>query len=175
MAQKYPIIAVIGDRGDGKTLTTTAISVSMHLIDGLNIFANYEIKGVPYRHIDFETLSDFPEWLRDGVIVYDELHVGFDAYNFFSTQVKDMTLFITQLRKRRLTFIFTTQIFIQVPKRLRLLTNYIFECRQTDMEGTVKILVFDRSKMEDEGYIGTKYLLGEQFYKNYNTEEIITD
>jgi len=171
MVQEYPIIALIGDRGGGKTVTLTALG-KMLQARGLTIFANFTLYDTDYQHIEFNDIVDFPEYLHDGVILIDEAHIGTDAYAFFTKRVKEITKFATQTRKRKLIFIFATQVFTQTAKRLRDLTNYIIYCQTTDFSDIFELRVHDRGT-ENQGYIKTLYLHGEPFYKYYDTDEII--
>lgn len=171
MIQEYPIVALIGDRGGGKTVTMTAIG-KMLKEQGFTIFANYTLIDTDYQHIEFNDIVDFPEYLHDGVILIDEAHIGTDAYAFFTTRVKEITKFATQTRKRRLIFIFATQVFTQTAKRLRNLTNYIVYCNTTEFADIFELKVHNR-EVENQGYIKTLYLHGAPFYKYYDTNEII--
>ena len=171
MVQEYPIIALIGDRGGGKTVTMTALG-KMLKEQGLTIFANYTLHDTDYQHIEFNDIVDFPEYLHDGVILIDEAHIGTDAYAFFAKRVKEITKFATQTRKRKLIFIFATQVFTQTAKRLRNLTNYIVYCKTTDFQNIFELRLHNR-EVENQGYIKTLYLHGEPFYKYYDTDEII--
>ena len=171
MFSEYPRVALIGDTGDGKTLSMTAIAL-MYQAQGLKIFANYTLKGVKYEHIDFEDIIDFPEYLHDAVICLDEAHIGVDAYAFFNKRVKDITKFATQTRKRRLIFMYTTQVFTQAAKRLRDLTTYLIYCKPTEIEDVFELKIFDRSA--ENSYIKTIYLYGKPVYPFYDTNEIIT-
>jgi len=171
MVQNYPIVALIGDRGGGKTVTMTAIG-KMLKEQGFTIFANYTLIDTDYQHIEFNDIVDFPEYLHDGVILIDEAHIGTDAYAFFTKRVQEITKFATQTRKRRLIFIFATQVFTQTAKRLRNLTNYIVYCNTTDFADVFELRVHNR-EVENQGYIKTLYLHGAPFYKYYDTNEII--
>ena len=172
MNVEYPIISMIGDRGDGKTLTMTALAYMYHKL-GFKIYANFRLINIPYEPITFEKLATFPDDLRDGVVLIDEAHIGADAYQVFRQRVQDITKFTTQLRKRRIILYFSTQIFTTVAKRLRQLTNYIFECNKTDIKGVIRVNVFDRSMVINGGYINTFIMDGRQFFDYYDTNEII--
>lgn len=174
IANTYPIVCVLGDRGSGKTLTMTVLGDEYEK-EGLSIFANYTLKGIPYKHIEFKDIVKFPPWLKNGVILLDEGHIGMDAYNFFSRQVKDITTFITQTRKRKLIILYSTQNFTSVAKRLRVMTNYILQCNKTDVLGITRLDVFDRSKHNDKGFLKTIYIDGRENFKNYDTNEIISE
>jgi len=175
LSNNYPIVAIIGDRGAGKTLTMRALAEN-YKKEGLNIYANFTMSDIDYTRIEFDDIVDFPEYLENGVIFLDEGHIGMDAYNFFSRKVKDSTKFMTQTRKRKLTIYFSTQIFSQVARRLRLLTNYIMECRETDTAGLIYISIFDRMKVvHNDGFIRELYLDGRPFFDKYDTDEIIAN
>lgn len=171
MIQEYPIVALIGDRGGGKTVTMTAIG-KMLKEQGFTIFANYTLIDTDYQHIEFNDIVNYPEYLHDGVILIDEAHIGTDAYAFFTNRVKEITKFATQTRKRKLIFIFATQVFAQTAKRLRNLTNYIVYCNTTEFADIFELKVHNR-EVENQGYIKTLYLHGAPFYKYYDTNEII--
>jgi len=171
--QPFPIITLVGKKGHGKTLTMTALGVEYHRVDGLNIFANYDLYNVDYRPITFHDLAQFPEWLHDGVVLIDESHIGADAYAFFSQQTKDIAKFLTQTRKRRLTIIMTTQIFTQMAKRLRLLTDYIGECQRTDVEGIVRLDIYDKDNSYE--HVNGLFLDGRPYFQNYDTTQLIME
>lgn len=162
-------------RGGGKTTTMTAL-LKEYSDAGLNIYANYTLKGIPYTHIEPEDLADFPEWLHDGVVALDELHAKMDAYDFWKTLVKDNALFLTQTRKRRLIVLFTTQVWTQVPKRMRSLTDYIFQCspiKDHDQQFIgVSVDVFDLTGIGHE-YTNTFLVDALEVFKHFDTNEII--
>jgi len=169
--QPYPIFTLVGKKGTGKTLTMTALGIEYHVKDNLTIFANYDLFEVEYTKITFQDLAAFPDWLHNGVVLIDESHIGADAYSFFNQQTQDITKFMTQTRKRKLIIMMTTQIFTQMAKRLRLLTDYIMECERTNIEGVVHIAVYDK----DNGskLINTFFLDGRPYFKHYETEQLI--
>ena len=172
MFNRYPIVAIIGDRGSGKTVTMTATGKIYAQENNLKIFANYTLIGTDYEYITFNDIVDFPEYLHDAVILIDEAHIGTDAYEFFTHRVKDITKFVTQTRKRKLIFIYTTQVFTQVARRLRDLTDNIIYCETTTIKDVFKLTITDRS-LDNNGFIRTLYLHGEPFFKYYDTDEII--
>ena len=97
--KNYPIIAITGDFGAGKTLLATFYALLYQANEGLKIFANYQFNNVKYKRVTFDEVSKMPEWLNHGVLILDELQVGADSYNFMSNDVKKLTTFITQIRK----------------------------------------------------------------------------
>ena len=170
---EYPIVAVVGDRGDGKTVTMTALAYAYEK-EGKKIFANFTLIGIPYTKITFQDLADFPEYLSDGVVLLDEGHIGIDAYQVFNSRVQNITKFSTQTRKRKLIVLFSTQVFTTVAKRLRNMTNYIFECNKTNVKGVVNVNVYDRNQIKNGGgYIKSITIDGRPFFDMYDTNEII--
>ena len=171
--QPFPIITLVGKKGNGKSLTMTALGVEYHLTDGLNIFSNYDLYDVDYIPVSFKDLASFPEWLHDGVVLIDESHIGADAYAFFTQQTKDITKFMTQTRKRHLTILMTTQIFTQMAKRLRLLTDYIIECQRTNIEGVIRLDIYDKDNAYE--HMNGFFLDGRPYFKHYDTEQLIME
>ena len=166
---EYPIVALLGDRGDGKTLSLTTLA-KVYSKAGANVYANFDLYDIEYTHIDFTDLIDYPEYLHDGVILLDEAHIGADAYAAFESSVQSITRFATQTRKRRLTIFYSTQVLTQTVKRLRQLTNYIYECQGSDINGVIIIDVYEKYEYR---YVKTIVLDGRNSFDNYDTNEII--
>lgn len=171
---EYPIVAIVARRGYGKTLLMRKLA-QMYYDAKVPIFANFSM-DIPHYEIDFNEIATFPPYLHDCVLLIDEAHVGTDAYNFWSKIVKDITDFITQTRKLRITLYYSTQVFTQVAKRLRDQTDYVFECELARYyNGLVKpdyfrVNIYD--KFTDE-YIKTFEYHGKPFYNRYDTNELI--
>ena len=167
---EYPIIAFVAKMGSGKTLTMTVLA-SEYEAAGMKIYANYNLYGIPYEHIEFNDIVDYPEYIHDGVIFIDEAHIGTDAYAFFSKRVKEITKFTTQIRKRHLIFIYSTQVFTQVAKRLRDLTDYIIYTQEMKVKGIIVLSIHDRDP--DDSYIQSRIVDGRAYFGAYDTDEII--
>jgi len=166
-----PIIAIVGERGDGKTLFMTALGYLYYEVDGYTIWSNYKIKGYPTKPFTFDDLASFPEDLHDAVILLDEAHVGVDAYQALMKRVKDITDFTTQIRKRNVIFIYSTQRLRTVAKRLRDMTNYYIEMQKTNIKGISDAFVFDLQNEQE--MIHMFRFDGRQFFNYYNTRELI--
>lgn len=166
----YPISAIIGDLGSGKTLYLTYLA-TLYQKEGINIYANYHLKGIDYTYLEFKDLAQFPEHVKDGVLLMDEGHVDGDAYNFLRKGVRDMGKFITQMRKRRLMLFYSTQDFASIFIRLRELTNYIMLIQPVNTKGLTKVTTYDKR--------GGLIMLTSRIYNlssifgKYDTEEII--
>lgn len=129
----YPIICVMGKLGSGKTLTTTFIAYLFEkycIEKGLNltIFSNYELDLKSYKRVKAKDIIKLPKELKDGIMILDEMHSeGGDSYNFLSPVSKKITTFITQVRKRNIALIYTTQDYGFIMSRLRRLTYYFIQ------------------------------------------------
>lgn len=171
---EYPIVGIVGRRGYGKTLVMVKLADTYHKA-GITIFSNFKL-DIPHYEIDFNEIATFPPYLHDCVLLIDEAHVGTDAYNFWSKVVHDITDFIAQTRKLRITLYYSTQVFTKVAKRLRDETDYIFECdyaynynglRKPDY---FRINIFD--KFNDE-YVRSFEYNGRPYYNMFDTDELI--
>jgi hypothetical protein len=168
---EYPIVCILGRRGSGKTLTAVMLAERYHH-QGITVFANFETT-IPHFDIDFSELATFPDYLHDCVIFMDEMHVGSDAYDFWKSRVKNITDFVTQIRKRRITLYYITQVYKQVAKRLRNQTDYIFQCSQLDYPNKFRVDMFDRYQLPPDDYISSFVYDGSLYYKKYDTNQLI--
>lgn len=166
----YPIIAITGNFGAGKTLLATFLALTYKANHNMNIFSNYKFVGVDYRKVTFEEVAKMPDWLRNGVLVLDEMQIGADSYNSMGKNVKLLTTFITQIRKRDIILVITTQRFKMVAKRIRLLINYYIEVESV-AKGVIKARTYDLPN----GYIllNTKTYNLKAVYPFYDTTEVI--
>lgn len=171
MTTEYPIVCILGRRGAGKSLFGVKLADDYHKA-GITIFSNYHIT-IPHHPIDFNELASFPDYLHDCVILMDEMHIGSDAYDFWKQRVKNITDFITQIRKRRITLYYMTQVWKQVAKRLRDQTDYIFQCSNL-MNDRYIVEIFDRYQSPPDDYITSIIYDGSKYYKMFDTNQLIT-
>ena len=174
-----PIIGLVGDKGSGKTLFLRALAQEFHN-EKLNVYANFQIFGIDYTHINFTYLADLPDNLRDGVILLDEAQMGLDAYKWYDKQSTKLSKLFTQLRKRNLEIVYSTQRWPTVNYRVRDITDYIFafeagrDSEDHLIKGTSLISISNRSRATraDPAY---KQLIfdGRKYFGMYNTDEII--
>jgi len=163
------VVCLIGDRGSAKTLFAVSLASYYESVK-VKVFTNIELKGIKYIPLTFKDVTSFPEWLHDGVIILDEMHTGADSYKFLTSDVQGITNFITQIRKLNLAFIYITQNFTTIAKRLRLQTNHSYQFTKID-DGIAKIDIYDN--MNFYQHLNTIYFNGRQFYGNYNTNQLI--
>jgi len=171
MTTEYPIVCILGRRGSGKSLFGVKLADDYHK-SGITIFSNYNMT-IPHHDIDFNELASFPEYLHDCVIFMDEMHIGSDAYDFWKQRVKNITDFITQIRKRRITLYYMTQVWKQVAKRLRDQTDYIFQCSNLQSNRFI-VEIFDRYQVPPDDYITSIIYDGSKYYNMFDTNQLIT-
>lgn len=174
MFNEFPRVAIIGDTGDGKTTTMTALAVLYHQ-QGLKIFSNYELKNIEYTYLDpadmVKMMYDDESPLSDCIILTDEAHMDIGKYNFFKKSVRELGDFATQTRKRRIIWLYTTQVFTKLVKDLRDLTTNLIYCSRLGND-YYKLEIYDRS-INKNGYLKTLPLNGKPFYKYFDTSEVI--
>jgi len=173
---EYPVICILGERGAGKTLSAVTLMNAYIQEEKRKIFTNIDT-DLKHEPLDFDELGSLPEHLDNAVLFIDEMHVGADAYDFFTSRSRHLKTFITQLRKRHITMYWITQRWKFNNINLRRMTNYIFQCNpmmnvQGDFNGKVRIQIFDRSESMNE-YIKTIVIDGKPFYDHYDTDQII--
>jgi hypothetical protein len=171
--QPYPITALIGRRGSGKTLFMTKLAEE-YASDGFTIYANYHLTKTPYRPLSFKQLAELPDYLYDAVVLLDEIQIGADSYEIFKPSTKQITKFATQLRKRRITLFYATQDFKMAAKRLRGQTDYIIKFERTSIDGVANLQVFDMGLPILDQCIKTFIFDGRPYFDHYDTDEIIT-
>ena len=174
MTQEYPITAVLGNRGGGKTLFMTFLAVQAQK-NGKAVYSNFDLYGVDYNKITFKELSTLPEHLNNALVLTDEMHMGADAYDFLKKDTRAFATFATQLRKRKVYWFYTTQIFSQVAKRVRNQTDYIISTSKVDKAGIFKLEIYDRSQAGELLDIPIKSFLfdGKPYFEYYDTNQVI--
>lgn len=163
------VVGFVGDRGTGKTLFAVSLA-KYYAENGINVFSNIEFFGIDYTPLEFKDVGTFPDWLHDGVIILDEMHVGADSYNFFRKDVQGITKFITQIRKLNLTFIYITQNMTTIAKRLRMQTNHVYQFVKID-DGIAKVDIYDNMNFYE--HLNTIIFNGREFYGYYDTKQVI--
>lgn len=168
----YPIFCVLGDRGAGKTCFMTR-QAKHYADEGMKIFSNYHLIGIDYQPISFAQLAILPDYLENAVVFLDEIQIGADAYEIFKRSNKAITKFATQLRKRKITLYYSTQVFTMATKRLRQQTNFIIESHVTQTEGLFRIMVFDKNLPPKQQFINEFIFDGRPYFPMYDTDEVI--
>ena len=176
----YPIFAILGRRGSGKTLHMTYLA-TQYINEGFKVVSNVAFKGFKYHYIEYEQLiydllsmDDFPDYLREAVLFFDELQLVADSYNFNSKETRALTKLVTQIRKLKSTMYWSTQVFTMVTKRVRDQTNFITQVLPSTTKGVSKVTVYDY--MGHENGLKVKQFLfdGRPYFNKYDTNHIIS-
>lgn len=174
------IIGIVGSIGSGKTLFMTYL-LKRYLEKGMTVMTNYRVK-IPHTLIDRETIRRYADKnnpLKDCVLALDEAHILLDCRTSYKNTM--ISYFILQTRKRGVTLLYTTQNFLNVEKRLREQTDYIFQCSPIyDRIGDKKLLIAVKVLITQyyghDRYRDLKRLVlrhPETVYKLYDTYEIV--
>lgn len=142
--------------------------------EGKAIYSNYHLINIPYKPMTLKEMSELPEELNNAVVLMDELHVGADSYDFMKSSSKAFYMFATQLRKRKVNWYYTTQIFTQVAKRIRMQTDYLITMENTKKEHMFNVHIYDRRKLENINDPINQFTFdGTAYFSEYDTDEVI--
>lgn len=172
-AIEYPITAILGIRGSGKTLLMTAIAYDAHQ-KGFNIFANYTLYGIPYTKVKGKQIEEKADMIKDGILLVDEMREAADSYSPFKATPKQVATFAAQSRKRRITIFYSAQDLMQVAVRVRRLTDLVIEMNAEDEEGYHQYRVLTKD-IPNELIKDYTYFFGKPFFEMYDTNEIVTE
>lgn len=117
------LVGVMGKMGGGKTRFMTIIGVYMHKMTGAPIYANYSLFGIDYTKVN--SLKELWE-INSGIVLLDELWLSMDA-RMWKDNV-NVTRFINQTRKKKITLFYTTQHIRQIELRTRNATDVLVFC-----------------------------------------------
>ena len=172
------IVALLGRRGAGKTLHSMYF-LKYYAEQGRPIYSNIHL-SIPYKKLHLEMIRTLPDELNNAIVFIDEIHMWADAYKFFSRNSRSLSTLATQLRKRNITLIFTTQFLTQTVKRLRDQVDYLLlleKYRPFDpkFNGWSKVMVLDATAPVGKDFIDEYIFNGTQYFDMYDTNEIVLD
>jgi Holliday junction resolvase len=114
------IIGICGLQGTGKTMLMTKLGQIAHKKSGSKIYANYHIS---YDYTPIVSLNDIDR-MRDGIFLADELWLWLFSRSSMTKLNQELSKLIMLNRKRRLTIIYTAQLYRTVDILLRRVTNF---------------------------------------------------
>lgn len=177
----------IGKQGSGKTLLITKHATENYMEDGRPIFSNYTLKKLPFTPIELldrnrgdgverqnilDLLDEDPNAFNDSIILLDEIHIYFDSLDFNRKESRRMQIFFSQLRKRNILLLATTQYIMNLDVRIRRQCKNVFE-----MEHIYRDL-FEVTTHEIDGYFTNELsrfrVVLAEYYDSYDTNEVIT-
>lgn len=167
---------IIGPQGSGKTLLGVALLFELKkLYPDKKIFSNTNLYNIEYEHYNFDDLlqniKTDNNYYDNAIILFDEIHIFLNSLDYYKQQNRLVQGFFSQLRKRRIILIGTSQYILNVDVRIRRQAKRVFEIfKHNNNIYEVIIHLID-------GYftkkLDTLFLKLDIYYKNYNTYEII--
>ena len=172
----------IGRQGSGKTAFITKLLVDNYSIDR-KVYSNYSLFGIDYRKITFDNkrnknaidilnvISDNPNYFNNSIMLLDEIHIYFDSRDFMKQNNRIIQNFFSQLRKRNILLLATTQYILHLDVRIRRQALAVFQM------ANLKDGIFRVDVHEIDGYytsfIRTELVNLTDYFKYYDTNELI--
>lgn len=178
---KVPILVIVGEFGSGKTLYATYLGDNFKKENPeKNLFTNYKLIGIDYKQIKMSELKQkpFPSYIKDGLLIIDEIQEDGNAYDFMRSGVQNIVKFVSQIRKRGLQLIMITPRLDFIAKKLREITNYIITMKETNDNGIVRgnwFSVNNYSTSFRPVWIRNFKIDLSSYYGKYDTNEIIEE
>lgn len=190
--RNYIRCGIDGRSGAGKTNLAIYLIKELKKQTKRKVYSNIWLSFKHYK-VTKEMIKTLPDELNNSILLIDEIHIwGADSYKFLSTQAEFLTLLFTQLRKRNILLIYTTQSFQgQINKRLRKNTDMIFHCTSIEylnhpllpknkrgeilVTSAVEVHFVDEFTGDEyEQSVSTFLFDGKPYWKNYDTYEVVT-
>lgn len=172
----------IGKQGSGKTLFITK-----HLVDNIKtnrkIYSNYELFNIDFERITFDNqkdknaldilkiLEEDTNYFNNSIMLLDEIHIYFDSRDFMKKNNRIIQTFFSQLRKRNILLLATTQYILHLDIRIRRQALAVFQMVHVEDN------IFRADLYEIDGYYTSfkrsDFYNLEKYFSYYNTNEII--
>lgn len=172
------VIGIVGGMGSGKTLTATAISYLLK--NQYKIITNYNLNHADFVYKNLDNLMKFQKKLQNldckKLVIHDEIHVFNDSRNAMSNRNMLFSYILTQFRKMKVTFLYTTQYLNQVDIRIRNNTDVILQPVYIEEIDVLKVKYYVRKSFGEIGFTHkhTKIFKNlEPIFETYNTNELI--
>jgi len=166
-----------GRQGSGKTILITKMCTDEYEKTGRKIYSNYSLLKIPYVKITLQSLldqlEDDPNLFNHSIILLDEIHLYLDSLDFMRKHNRQLQTFFSQLRKRDILLLATTQYFMNVDIRIRRQCLKVFDMEHI-YKDLFKVVVF-----QVDGYLYEEKenynLILNDYYDAYDTHEVITE
>jgi hypothetical protein len=172
----------IGRQGSGKTAFITKLLVDNYSSDK-KVYSNYSLFDINYEKITFDNkrnknaidilnvIKDNPNYFNNSIMLLDEIHLYFDSRDFMKTNNRVIQNFFSQLRKRNILLLATTQYILHLDIRIRRQALAVFQ--MTNLRDGI----FQVDVHEIDGYF-TRFIRSElvnlnDYFKYYDTNELI--
>ena len=169
-----------GKQGSGKTLFITKLLYTEK--DQRKIFSNYKLFGLEFEYITFDeedeqktdilkALEHDPHYFDNSIMLLDEIHIYFDSLDFMRKNNRDMQKFFSQLRKRNILLLATTQFIYNLDVRIRRQCMNVFDMQHI-YQGLFRVTTH-----EIDGYFTEEISRFDvdlsEYYDKYDTTELI--
>jgi hypothetical protein len=174
----------IGQQGSGKTLLITKLCADNYDKDR-KVFSNYALLKLPYQKITFDKsknpksisildqLDTDPNFFNNSIMLLDEIHLYLDSLDFMRKNNRRLQTFFSQLRKRNILLLATTQYIMNVDIRIRRQCMNVFEMNHIYKD------LFKVTTHKIDGYfteeVSSYNIVLSDYYDHYDTNEIITE
>ena len=174
----------IGRQGSGKTAFITKLLVDNYSNDR-KVYSNYSLFGINHERITFnreikkdekaidilKVIRKNPDYFNNSIMLLDEIHIYFDSRDFMKTNNRIIQNFFSQLRKRNILLLATTQYILHLDIRVRRQALAVFQMTN------LKDGIFRVDVHEIDGYY-TNFIRSElvnlnDYFKYYDTNELI--
>lgn len=172
----------IGKQGSGKTLFITKLMADN--VDHRKIFSNYSLYNREYQKITLsdrvkdesilnvlDALDEDANIFNNSIMLLDEIHLDLNSLDFMRKNNRRLQTFFSQLRKRNILLLATSQYLLNVDIRIRRQCKNVFEMTYIDSD------VFQVITHEIDGYysheISRYYINLSAYYELYDTNEIV--
>ena len=191
------VLGFVGPRGSGKSVGAARTVILEHMLRGKKVWSNMEIgfnlinngtsrivKSIP---LDRLTMEELDKVYTDGIIYCDEVNLMMEARRSMSQENLMFSYILQQLRKRRLTIIWSAQSEQHCDDRLRFQSDIIISCADISITNPKcgigelsKWMAYDFSGIvKGKSHHNTKDMLfyegvesNKPFWNSYNTWEI---
>jgi len=174
-----------GRQGSGKTILITKMCTDEYEKSQRKIFSNYTLFKLPFQRVSLdhserentisilEQLETDPNHFNHSIILLDEIHLYLDSLDFMRKHNRQLQTFFSQLRKRDILLLATTQYFMNVDIRIRRQCLKVFDMEHI-YKDLFKVVVF-----QVDGYLYEEKenynLILNEYYDAYDTLEVITE
>ena len=172
----------IGRQGSGKTAFITKLLVDNYSNDR-KVYSNYSLFGIDYEKITFDNkrnknaidilnvINDNPDYFNNSIMLLDEIHIYFDSRDYMKRENRIIQNFFSQLRKRNILLLGTTQYVLNLDNKIRRQALAVFQMTN------LKDGIFRVDVHEIDGYytsfIRTELVNLNDYFKYYDTNELI--
>jgi len=132
------VVGYVGPRGSGKSVGAARTVILEYMLKGKKVWSNMEIgfnlikngmsKEIKSIPLDRLTMEELDRVYTDGIIYCDEVNLMMESRRAMSQENLMFSYILQQLRKRRLTIIWSAQSEMHCDDRLRFQSDIIIAC-----------------------------------------------